>query len=213
MNKILLFSVISIFILASLVIAQDNSSSEISNESGSGSNKSLDLEKIKDLTKDLGKNTRDKVTTFSNKEVILPDWLKKISNVLFGLKEDLSIEKLIVMIILLIVFISTFLEILEFTAFENKITKRIIAISITLIFSISGSLISIAEGLLKTGPLILNWKMLVFIVILVILFKIVKKIMHHSEKLKKSEKMKGKMDEARETVQNLANFEEKLTKP
>lgn len=215
MNKILLFSVISIFILASLVVAQNGSSSEPivkSDDLTKGNDKSINLDKFNQESKNLGRTALDKVTTFSNKEVVLPDWSKKVTNAVFKLEGDFSFNKLITIIILLIILLFVIIEVMEFTPFENKNIQKAMAVCITLIIAVSGSLNDMADTILTAGPILLNWKTILGAILLMSIVKFVKKIKHRFDEKKAQEESIEEMKKAKEEIRNLANMNVATTK-
>ena len=135
-----------------------------------------------EILKEADRATREGLSRGSEisevESIILPTPLQKPTKFIFGIKDskEVSLEKLIVLVGLFVVIFTIFLEILEFSTFENTLVKTTIAFIPLFLASLFGALNWLANLIMDTTNLISifnsmdNWKIIIWILIAILIF-------------------------------------------
>lgn len=191
MKKSIIFAslILLLFLSTTLILAQE----EVDETPEQDINISEKAEEIREKAKEVAGSLDERTEDVLQREVKIPDEFKFLYLVLMGISRGakvISWEQLIVFIITAFIIFIFSLEILEFTAFETRWVKFIIAGGITLVSAIIGiiyKIVNLFYKFLDNFWYVMGGMIILFILLFVLGFFIRK--MKQSKKLSKAEEL------------------------
>ncbi len=213
MNK-QLFSIFTIIMLLCSIVLAQTSTNDTLNENITNQ-KNSSLKQLINIDKEILKDPTPKIDERLDKDIKIPGAIQKIVQIIFGIKGDISVSALILLlaiwtwVLLLLVGITPMIPF-----FKNKIMAWLGAIIINLVIALSGAYVTIAQLTLSIGKdikFLKDWSagfLFFCVVIIIVLFYLFKKV---SKKIQERMKINEAKEEGQKSgialVKSTAQFD------